>query len=187
LGALARESGALLSIHSGSGESPHSDKGRGVYQAIVGATLGWVKYKISGVYFELLMDILAKSKIGRHRRMFENIFDRVCNFWENEIDLHTPLADDAVKRMFLSYKERVKAKRITLRDNRSEFFRNYSFIALNIRDKTGKRHLNNELLDLYMNDTLLRRRVDKEVRNLTLRLIDGMHFANNVPNHDCLI
>lgn len=127
------------------------------------------------------MDILAKSRIGRHRRIFENIFDQVCSFWENEIDQHTPLADETVKRMFLSYKERVKAKRSRLHNNRSEFFRNYSFIALNIRDKTGKRHLKSELLDLYMNDRSLRTRVDREVRDLTLRLIDGMHFANNIP------
>jgi hypothetical protein len=180
LAALAYGCGALLSIHSGSGESPYSGKGEGVYRAILEATGGRVKYKISGVYFELLMDLLAKSKVARHRRLFEKIFDDVSNFWEDQINWNTPLADHTVRNMFSSYKKGLKAKPTMLRSSRSDFFRHYSFIALNLRDKAGKRYLKDELLTLYENDSRLRRVVEKEVKRLTLRLIDGMNFANNL-------
>ena len=181
LAALAYGCGALLSIHSGSGESPYTGKGQGVYDAIVEATGGRVKYKISGVYYELLMDLLAKSKIPRHRRLFETIVSDVSGFWEDQISRNTPLADSTARNMLLAYKEGLKARRMRFH-NRSDFFRHYSFIALNLRDNEGKRYIKDELLTLYENDNRLSRIVDKEVKALTLRLIDGMNFADNLPH-----
>jgi hypothetical protein len=178
LAALAYGSGMLLSIHSGSGYSPNSRKGRGVYQTIVEATGGKVKYKISGVYFELLMHILARSKTHKHRRLFEMIFNDVSGFWESEIAQNTSLADNTVRNMLRSRHER----RAKLRD-RSDFFRHYSFVALNLRDKSGKRYLKDDLLALYDDDRGLRRLVDKEVEKLTLGLIDGMNFSSNLTRH----
>ena len=180
LGAVAHGFGALLSIHSGSGTSPYGGKGKGVYGAIVEATSGRVKYKISGVYFELLMDLLAESKAARCSSLFERIFDCVSSFWEDQINRNTPLADATVRKTFHSYKERRGEKHLKLRDSRSDFFRHYSFIALNLRDSTGKRYLKDELLSLYENDIAFQRLVDKEVRKLTLRLIDGVNFTGTL-------
>jgi hypothetical protein len=181
LAALAYGCGALLSIHSGSGESPYTRKGQGVYRAIVDATGGRVKYKISGIYYELLMDLLAKSKVGKHRRLFEAILNDVSGFWEDQIRRNTPLADPPARTMFLAYKKGRKSRRMPLH-SRSDFFRHYSFIALNLRDKGGKRYIKDQLFDLYENDSGLRRIVDREVKGLTLRLIDGMNFAGNLPH-----
>jgi hypothetical protein len=180
LAALAYGFGALLSVHSGSGESPYAGKGRGVYHAIVDATGGKVKYKISGVYYELLLDLLAKSKTARHRRLFEMVLTDVCSFWEDQIRANTPLADATVRNMSQAYKSGPKSKQMRFH-SRSEFFRHYSFIALNLRDKNGKRYIKDELIALYENDSSLHRTVDREVKALTLRLIDGMNFANNLP------
>lgn len=180
LAGVAHGFGALLSIHSGSGETPDGGKGRGLYQTIVEATGGRVKYKISGVYFELLMDLLAKSKTRRRRELFERIFDDVTRFLEDQVNQNAPLADAAMRQMFLTYKESAKGSRTKRRDGRSDLFRHYSFVALNLRDKAGKRYFKEELLGLYEKDRALRKLVDKEVRKLTLRLIDGMCFANNL-------
>jgi len=177
LAAVALSFGALLSIHSGSGESPYGGKGKGVYQAIFEATGGRVKYKISGIYFELLMDLLAESKITRHKKLFERILDGVSTFWEEQIDKNSQLADATSRRMFLAFKDRRKTF-ITHSDSRSEFFRHYSFVSLNLRDDSGRRYLRDELVTLYEDDGKLRRLIDKEVKRLTLRLIDGVKFAN---------
>jgi hypothetical protein len=181
LAALAYGCGSLLSIHSGSGESPYTGKGHGVYRAIVDATGGKVKYKISGVYYELLMDLLAKSRSAKHRRLFEIILNGVSSFWEEQILRNTPLADSTARTMFLAYKNGPKSRRMQL-PSRSDFFRHYSFIALNLRDKGGKRYVKDELLALYHHDSRFHRIVDREVKRLTLRLIDGMHFGDNLPH-----
>ena len=65
-------------------------------------------------------------------------------------------------------------------DNRSEFFRHYSFITLNLRDDSEKRYLKEELIRLYQEDIEFRRLVDQETKELTLRLIDGLGFSNNI-------
>jgi hypothetical protein len=181
LAALAYGCGALLSIHSGSGESPYTGKGQGVYRAIVDATGGKVKYKISGVYYELLMDLLAKSKTVKHRQLFKTILNDVSSFWEDQINRNTPLADSTARTTFLAYKKELKSRRMPFH-SRSDFFRHYSFIALNLRDKSGKRYIKDELLALYENDSRFRSVVDREVKGLTLRLIDGMNFADNLPH-----
>jgi hypothetical protein len=180
LAAVANGHGALLSIHSGSGKTPYSGKGKGVYETMVEATGGRIKYKISGVYFELLMDLLAKSKPDRHRKLFERIFDDVNRFLEDQVDRNTPFADATLRKMFLDYKQVLETGRIRMRDSRSELFRHYSFVALNLRDSAGRRYLRDELLGLYEKDSRLSRLVDEQVKELTLRLIDGLNFKNNI-------
>lgn len=180
LAAVAHGFGALLSIHSGSGTSPYSGKGRGVYEATVEATYGRVKYKVSGIYFELIMDLLARSRSARYRKLFGRIFGDVLGFWEDQVDKNTPLADTTLRKMLLSYKAKRKAGHIEL-DCRSNFFRHYSFISLNLRDGAGNRYLKDELLESYGRDARWRNLVDKEVKKLTLRLIDGINYANNFP------
>jgi hypothetical protein len=84
--------------------------------------------------------------------------------------------------MFQSYKQRLKTKPNALSRSRSEFLRHYSYIALNLRGDNGRRYIKDELLNLYANDDKLRKRVDKEVERMTLRLIDGMRFADNLSH-----
>ena len=182
LAALAHGCGALPSIHSGSGSSPYTGKGRGVFQAVAEATGGAAKYKISGIYYELLIDLLAKSKVSRHRRLVRRILDDVSSFWEDQISRGAALADTTVRNMFQSYKQRLKTKPNALSRSRSEFLRHYSYIALNLRGDNGRRYIKDELLNLYANDDKLRKRVDKEVERMTLRLIDGMRFADNLSH-----
>jgi hypothetical protein len=123
------------------------------------------------------MDLLAESKITRHKKLFERILDGVSTFWEEQIDKNSQLADATSRRMFLAFKDRRKTF-ITHSDSRSEFFRHYSFVSLNLRDDSGRRYLRDELVTLYEDDGKLRRLIDKEVKRLTLRLIDGVKFAN---------
>jgi len=179
LAAVAHSFGALLSIHSGSGENPYGGKGKGVYQTILEATSGRVKYKISGVYFELFMDLLAKSKTARHKELFERILSDVSSYWEEQINTNTQLADATVQKMFHSFKNARGTHRAES-GSRSEFFRHYSFVSLNLRDNGGKRYLKDELVTLYNNDNRLQKLVDREMKALTLRLIDGVKFADNL-------
>ncbi len=175
LAAIANAHGALLSIHSGSGQSPQGGKGKGVYEAILESTGGRVKYKISGIYFELLMELLANSKTARHRRVFETIFDDVTAFLQGQISTDSPLADKTLRDMFSEYSAKTKT-----RDSRSQLFRYYSFIALNLRDAAGHRYLKDELVILYEEDAEFKEAVDREVKGLTLRLIDGLNFRDNL-------
>ena len=67
-----------------------------------------------------------------------------------------------------------------MRDSRSEPFRNYSFVAQNLRDPARKHYLKDESLGLYEKDIRLRRLVDEGVKELTPSLIDGLNFKNNI-------
>ncbi|MEM1560729.1 MAG: tagaturonate epimerase family protein, partial [Ignisphaera sp.] len=70
--------GIYISIHSGSGANPYSDKGSGVWEVIKMATGGFVKYKMSGVLIQLLLEILHQSAPGtKPRRIYDEIYDSV--------------------------------------------------------------------------------------------------------------
>lgn len=82
--------------------------------------------------------------------------------------------------MLLSLKATRKIGHMEL-DCRSNFFRHYSFVALNLCDDARKRYIKNQLLESYERDSRWRNLVDREVKKLTLRLIDGINYANNLP------
>ncbi len=171
---------AMLSIHSGSGSTPYSGKGKGVYEALLSATGSKLKYKISGVYYELLLEILASYPDGsKARRVFEDIFDAVADYCRRELRRKGPLATDILKEQWKGYE--VAAKRAQgLRYNpRSDFFRFHSYLALNLRDSKGGRPFRQALVRLYQEDRELRKKVDKEVQALTGRLIRGLRFGHN--------
>jgi len=180
LAAIARSFGALLSIHSGSGSSPYSGKGLGTYEALLRATGGKLKYKISGVYIELLFELLASYPKGsRERDLYERIFDDVYNFLKKEIEEDGVLASPELKIQLERYEDEVESGAREKRDPRADFFRYYSFVALSLRDSSGKRYLREAIVELYGEDREFRERYDKEVEALTLRLIDGLKFENN--------
>ena len=180
LHAIASSNGVLLSIHSGSGSTPYSGKGPGTYEALLKATSGLIKYKISGVYMELVFSLMASSPKGsRPRRLYEEIFDRVHEYLVRECERGGPLSSPLLKEQLRAYEEEVRKGVREERDPRSDFFRYYSFIALNLRDGEERR-LRASLVELYEEDEEFRGKVDKEVKELTLRLINGLGFSGNV-------
>ncbi len=179
LAAISRTFGCLLCFHSGSGSNPWSGKGPGTYEALLRATGGLLKYKISGIYFELLMEILASYPSGsRQRDLYERIYREVYEYTKREVEEKGPLDSPALRQQLKEYEERVKPR--DPYDPRASLFRYYSFLALNLRDKAGRRYFREEIVELYESDPELKARVDKEVKELTLRLIDGLKFANNI-------
>ncbi len=180
--AIARHiSGALLSIHSGSGATPYSGKGRGTYEAILAGTGGQVKYKISGVYFELLLEIMAAQPArSEARRLYERIFDEVYRLVRHQVRTGGPLAQPLLIRQLDGYERALKRNPKRKRDPRADFFRFHSYLALNLRDETGARYLREAIIRLLKSDEQLRAVLDDEVKALTLRLIDGLHFENNL-------
>jgi hypothetical protein len=183
LDAIARYFGALLSIHSGSGTTPYSSKGRGTYKALLDATNGQLKYKISGVYYELLLQKLASFSRGSKERKFYNlIFDSVYDFLNKEVRRRGKLASPILERQLLSYKKNVREGKIERRDPRAKFFRFNSYLALNFRNERGIRYIREGLVRMYKQDQFLKKTIDEEVERLTLRLIDGLHFSNNVED-----
>ncbi len=181
LAAIAKNYNALLSIHSGSGTSPYSGKGPGTYKALLKATKGELKYKISGVYYELLMEILSSFPLkSEERKLYNRIFDEVYDFLSKQIIEGGPLASPLLKKQIERYKKEVKNGIRKRRDPRALFFRFNSYLALNFRDKNGKRYFRDELVYLYNKDKKFQEIVDKEVEKLTLRLINGLNFNKNI-------
>ena len=179
--AIARKFGALLSIHSGSGTTPYSGKGRGTYAALLQATGGELKYKISGVYMELLFEILASHPSrSPERRLYNAIFDAVHKYVRKDLESEGSLSSPLLRQQLQRYDRAAKVRTETRRSPRAEFFRFNSFLALNLRDVTGKRVFRESLVNLYRKDAELQRRIDNEVERLTLRLIRGLHFENNL-------
>jgi len=174
-------SGALLSIHSGSGTTPHSGKGRGTYDALLAGTGGDLKYKISGVYFELLLEMLAALPArSEGRRLYNRIFDEALRLLRREVRQGGPLAQPLLISQLEKYDRAIKRNPKKRRDPRADFFRFNSYLALNLRDDEGRRFFRDALVELIEDDAALRERFDAEVEALTLRLIDGLHFENNL-------
>jgi hypothetical protein len=181
----------LLSIHSGSGSTPYTGKGKGVYEALLSATGSKLKYKISGIYYELLLEILAGSPGGSDaRRVFEDIFDAVADYCQKELRRKGPLGTRILKKQWREYKAQsptlqsfgdgaVKRNPEMRYNPRSDFFRFHSYLALNLRGPQGSRPFREALVRLYQEDRALRKKVDQEVEALTERLIQGLRFGHN--------
>ncbi|MGC8836016.1 MAG: tagaturonate epimerase family protein [Infirmifilum sp.] len=169
--------GSLLSFHSGSGSSPYSMKGKGVHDIIRRAAGGLFKYKISGVYFELLMQLMSRSDIPSVRRLYEEIYDAVIELLEDQVKRKGELYDEVlVKRL---EEHRKKSLNGYVRDSESPVFRYYSFLALNIR-RNGERYLRNAIVELYLEDKGFREQVDREISALTVAFLDSLGFRGNV-------
>jgi len=177
--AVALRYGALLSFHSGSGSSPWSGKGPGVYEALLSATGGRLKYKVSGVYYELLLEIMAAQPRGsRARALYEEIYEEVIRYVRREVEDKGPLYSGVLVRQLEDYDRLVER----LGDRYppwADVFRYYSFLALNIR-KRGRRVYREGIVELYEEDGLFRSLVDRGVEELTSRLIEGLEFGGNI-------
>ncbi len=176
--AVALRYGALLSFHSGSGSSPWSGKGPGVYEALLSATGSRLKYKVSGVYYELLMEILGSEPEGsRARRLYEEIYDAVIEYVRREVERRGPLYSRVMEKQLHDYERIVKEIGYAY-PSWADIFRYYSFLALNLREGKRRRY-REEILELYRDDDVLRSKIDNAVMELTLRLIEGLEFSGN--------
>jgi hypothetical protein len=180
LAAIAKAYKTLLSIHSGSGTTPYSGKGRRTYKALSEATGGKLKYKISGVYIELVFEILASFPTGSaERRLYERIFDEVYSYLLDQVEKKGKLTSKLLRDQLKGYKKAVEERKSKLRDSRASFFRFNSYLALNFRDKKGRRYFRDKIVGLYRTNKGFREGVDREVEKLTSRLIKGLDFVNN--------
>lgn len=181
LSAIARSFGCLLSFHSGGGEKPFSGKGPGVFKTLLKATNHALKYKISGSYVEIILEIMEKSPPGsKPRRLYEEIFTEVYNYLRECLDKGKELCSPVIAQLLEEYDQNVKKGIIKPYSLEAEFFKRFSFIALNIRDKAGRRYLREGIVELYENDPEFKLKVNKYVKLLTIYLIDGLKFYNNI-------
>lgn len=177
--------GALLSIHSGSGTSPYSGKGKGVYDALLSATGSKLKYKVSGIYYELLLEMLAAAGEGSAaRKLYEDLFDAVSDYCSRELARKGPLATELLSNQWREYKSGIEGGPKFKKDPRHAFFRFHSYLALNLRGRRGARPFREAIVGLYRNDAALRKSIDKEVQALTERLILGLKFNGNFAGKD---
>jgi hypothetical protein len=177
---IARLYGATLSFHSGSGSTPHSGKGAGVYEAVLAATHGELKYLISGVYMELVLQVLSSfPRASEERMLYERVFNEVHSYLVDELRKNGELSSPALENQLMRYDAEIESGKRVKTDPLSEFFRHYSFLALNIRDEHGARPVRESIVKLYVSHERFRELVDKGAEELTLRLIDGLDFADN--------
>ena len=171
---------ALLSFHSGSGSTPWSGKGEEVYQVLLAATGSKLKYKISGVYFELLMELLHKGAGGGDgKELYGQIFDAVLDYCNDQVNNKGELSSSLLKRQLADYEKKRAEKKCPPRDPRADFFRFNSWLALALRDKNGERMFRQNLVRIYDKNKSFKDEVDREVFELTERLITGLKFEGN--------
>lgn len=170
--------GGLLSIHSGDGANPYSGKGEGTYEAILAGCGGNVKFKISDVYYELLMEHLTALPAGSAgRRLYEQLFDAVEQYLRAEVAAGGPLVTPLLLAQLAEYDEAVQRDAAARRYVRAGFFRFHQFLSLSLRDAGGRRYLREAVLQFVRRDEGFRERFDEAVEALTLRMIDGLRLA----------
>ncbi len=187
LNAIAKSFGALISFHSGSGAHPYSDKGVGTWYAIREVTGGAIKYKVSGVYIQLLLEVMSRFPNGSEvRKLYEEIFDAVLNevrrYVRGKVGLYSPHLEE----MLRDYEVTVSKDPSRARDPRANFFRHYFFLFQALMDSRGVRYLREKLLDLYSRSEDLRREYEREATELTLRIIDKLGFQGNYVRYRVL-
>ena len=178
---IARSFGTLLSIHSGSGAHPYSDKGLGVWEKIRESTEGMVKYKVSGVYIQLLLEIMSKFPEGsKPKRLYNEIFDTIYEYLKKVIKERLGLYSKHLEKMLNEYEESISKDPKYLRNPRADFFRHFFFLFQCLRNKKGVRYLRDKVLEIYEEDKDLKYTYMKEAYELTRRLILKLGFQNNI-------
>jgi len=170
--------GGLLSIHSGDGTNPDTNKGAGTWAAIVAGCGGDCKFKVSDQYYELLMEHLAAlPEGGPGRNLYENIFDAVEAYLRDEVATNGPLVTPLLRRQIIAYDRMLRRDPTHRRHPRAEFFRFNEYLSPNLRDADGRRPWREALLRFVRGDAAFRTRFNESVEALTLRMIDGLWLA----------
>lgn len=172
---IASSMGTYISLHSGSGSNPYSDKGVGVWYVVRKATNGLVKYKMSGVLILLLLEVMSRFPPGsKVRKTYEEIYDSVLERLEEDLKSGRGLASEALRSMLERYREGERY------DARADVFRNYFFVFQSIRDSKGFRYLRETIIELFNEDDKLRERYSNELYNLVLREANALNYVNSV-------
>jgi len=149
--------GGLLSIHSGDGANPDTDKGRGTWAAIVAGCGGNCKFKVSDQYYELLMEHLAALPPGSPgRQLYEGLFDAVETFLRDQVATNGPLVTPLLRRQIIAYDRMIRRDPAHRRDPRADFFRFNEYLSLNMRGAKGGRPWREALLRFVRSDAPFR-------------------------------
>ena len=177
---IVKNFGSLISFHSGSGAHPYSDKGLGVWSTIRKVTGGAIKYKVSGVYIQLLLEVMSRFPKGSGpRRLYEEIYQVVLDTLEKYVLDRKGLYSPHLETMIKHYRETIERDPAKKMDPRADFFRHYFFLFQAVRDNKGVRYLREELLDLYSRDQLFREIYRRESIKLTTRMLLKLGLAGN--------
>ncbi|MEM1526063.1 MAG: tagaturonate epimerase family protein [Ignisphaera sp.] len=164
-----------ISIHSGSGHNPYSDKGYGVWRTIGIATYGRVKYKMSGVFIQLLLEVMSRMPLGsKPRKIYEEIYDAVIDHLKRVIETKEALYSKELESMLRQY-EGSKRKW----DPRANIFRHYFYVFQALRNEKSCRVYRETLIQLYNEDPELRRAYEHEVYELIERLALALNYTSN--------
>lgn len=180
LNTIAKANGALLSFHSGSGAHPYSDKGLGTWGVIREVTGGLLKYKVSGVFIQLLLEVMASfSPSSKPRQLYEEIYDKVIEVVKQHVESKTGLYSPHLERMLRDYEAATMKNPGKKHDPRADVFRHYFFVFQAVMDSKGRRYLREELLNLYESDDEFRRKYEKEATALALRIAWKLGLTGN--------
>ncbi|MDW8085253.1 MAG: tagaturonate epimerase family protein [Ignisphaera sp.] len=180
--------GVCISIHSGSGAHPYSDKGAGVWEVVRRATGGLVKYKMSGVLIQLLLEILYQSELGtKPRRIYDEIYDSVLEHIYSVVKSKDGIYSPELEKLLKAYEESSARDPTYKRNPRADVFRHYFYLFQTIRDAGGFRKLREELINLLESDAYVRKKYEVEVNNLIDRFSKALGFTNNINKYKVVV
>ncbi len=187
LNSIAKSFGALISIHSGSGSHPYSDKGLGVWETIRSYVNGMVKYKVSGVYIQLLLEVMSKfPRKSKVRELYDEIYEAVLETLRRYIKEKSGLYSPHLEDMIRDYDMAISKDPSKVHDPRMNVFRHYFFLFQALV-KGSSRYLREKLIELYSEDKELRETYEREAIDLTLRIIDKLGFRGNYVRYRMLL
>ncbi|MDK6028639.1 tagaturonate epimerase family protein [Ignisphaera sp. 4213-co] len=174
----------LISIHSGSGHNPYSDKGFGVWRVVGEATQGMVKYKMSGVFIQLLLEVMSRFPPGsKTRRLYEEIYDGVIEHLRQVVKSKATLYSQELEKLLEKYDKCGEC----YKNPRADVFRHYFYVFQALRDFNNKRFLRDEVINHYMSTPELQRIYEKEVLSLVERLARSIGYENNLLKYRALV
>lgn len=175
--------GVYISIHSGSGHNPYSDKGFGVWRTVGAATNGNVKYKMSGVLIQLLLEVMHRMPPGsKPRRLYEEIYQVVIDHLRKVVENKGTLYSRELETLLEKYE-----KQNQVYNPRADVFRHYFYIFQAIRDSQGNRTYRDALLQLYSEDQELRKTYEREVGELIERLAASLNYVGNLIRRKAIV
>ncbi len=170
---VASSMGCYISIHSGSGAHPYSDKGFGVWHVVREATDGMVKYKMSGVLIQLALEVMSRFPSGSlPRKVYEEIYDAVIDHLRKVVVEKSALYSKELEEMLNRYKGD--------RNPRADVFRHYFFVFQCLRDENGRRWLRDRFVEAFEKSSELRELYRKEVKELVYRLCRALGYEGSV-------
>jgi len=170
---VATSMGCYISIHSGSGAHPYSDKGFGVWHVVREATDSMVKYKMSGVFIQLALEVMSRfPPSSKPRRVYEEIYDAVIDHLKNIVESRGALYSRSLEEMVRRYSGS--------KDPREDVFRHYFFVFQCLRDEKGERWLRRAFVEVFDEVEELKRLYTKEVKALVYRLCRALGYEGAV-------